>query len=146
MEEGEQGEPGGPGINIIVVDSSEECELRDPFAKLRKYSANLFNQELFEDDQFKLPEEKLPRGVVRRRLRDIYRKDCPITEEQGLAAAPAGAVCRPTYLPELRMLPEWHFISLIEPKTLNEQGYYYVAAVQGGRMAKLIVDDFVYYD
>lgn len=44
------------------------------------------------------------------------------------------------------MLPEWHFLSLIEPKTISEQGYYHVAVVQNGRMAKIIIDDFVYFD
>lgn len=51
----EEGEGSVPPINIIVVDSSEDSEPHNPFNKLRKYSANLFNQELYEDDQFKFP-------------------------------------------------------------------------------------------
>jgi hypothetical protein len=137
-----------------VVDSSEDSELlRDPFIKLRKYSANLFNQEPFEDDQFKLPEEKLPKGVVRKRMRDIYPKDLPITGQPNDSGSESEAqeekgspVYRPTYLSELRMLPEWHFRTLIEPKCISEQGYYHVAVVQGGRIAKIIIDDFLYYD
>lgn len=50
----------------------EEFDIHDPFDKLRKYSTNLFNQELFEDDQFKLEEGQLPKGLVKKRLRDIY--------------------------------------------------------------------------
>jgi hypothetical protein len=132
-------------LNIIVVDESEEGELLSPFVKLRKYSANLFNQEPFEDDQFKLPDEKLPKGVVRRRLKEIYPKDGRIAAgEEGEDGR--GGVSRPSYLCEMRMLPEWHFLSLIEPHTISEQGYYHVAVVQGGRIARLVVDDFVYFD
>lgn len=29
---------------------------------------------------------------------------------------------------------------------VNEQGFYHVAVVQSGRIAKIIVDDWVYYD
>lgn len=103
--EGELGQPGEPGINIIVVDSSEDSEHPDPFAKLRKHSDNIFNQELFDDDQFKLPEDKLPRGVIKRRLRDIYRPESSLEEEKGLAVGRGAAVVRPSYVAELRMLP-----------------------------------------
>ena len=46
----------------------------------------------------------------------------------------------------MRMLPEWHFLTLIEPRNISEQGYYHVALVQGGRMAKLVIDELVYFD
>ena len=44
------------------------------------------------------------------------------------------------------MIPEKHFFYLIEPQTINEKGFYHVAAVKEGRIIKKTVDDFVYYD
>ena len=42
---------------------------------IRKSSANLYGQEEFEDDQFKLNEEKLVKGVVSKRLKNIFPHD-----------------------------------------------------------------------
>jgi hypothetical protein len=143
----------GSPLNIIVIDEVREEEDRDPFGKLRKYSTNLFNQELYEDDQFKLPDEHLAKGIVKRRLRDIFLPNTPISELNYThkEVSPKGfdhesVLHRPTYLSEMRMFPEWHYLTLIEPKTINEQGYYHVAVVQNGRIMKMIIDDCVYYD
>ena len=46
----------------------------------------------------------------------------------------------------MKLLPEWHFLSLIQPKTINPLGFYHVAVVQGGRILSTVVDDYVYYD
>lgn len=43
-------------------------------------------------------------------------------------------------------MPEKHFLYLIEPQTVNEKGFYHVAAVKEGRIIKKTVDDYVYYD
>jgi hypothetical protein len=44
------------------------------------------------------------------------------------------------------MFPEWHFLYLIEPETVNEKGYYHVAVVKEGRIIKKTIDDYVYFD
>lgn len=44
------------------------------------------------------------------------------------------------------MIPEKHFLYLIEPQTINQKGFYHVAAVKEGRIIKKTVDDYVYYD
>lgn len=44
------------------------------------------------------------------------------------------------------MIPEKHFLYLIEPQTVNQKGFYHVAAVKEGRIIKKTVDDYVYYD
>ena len=58
----------------------EEFDIRDPFDKLRKYSTNLNNQELYEDDQFKMEEDHLPKGLSKKRLKDIYPPNHAIAE------------------------------------------------------------------
>lgn len=44
------------------------------------------------------------------------------------------------------MIPEWHLKNLIEPKEINDQGFYHVVVVHEGKMIKLLIDDFVMWD
>ena len=55
-------------------------------------------------------------------------------------------VSSPTYLSEIKLIPEWHFQYLIEPETVNGKGYYHVAVVKEGRIIKKTIDDYVYFN
>lgn len=66
-------------MNNIVENDLEEERL-DPFMHLRKNSTNLYNDECYEDDHFKLSDSKLGKGIVKKRLKDIFLPDSPINE------------------------------------------------------------------
>ncbi len=84
-------------MSLNILDHNEERI--DPFNKLRKISVNT-THELFEDDQFKLPEDKLPKGVIKTRLSNIFPIGLSITEPN-TERLPTDQIVHhhPTYLP-----------------------------------------------
>ena len=91
--------------------------------------------------------------MVIKRLRDIYEvgssiRDAVYRKDSNMQPSFKfkSQAAKPTYLTEIKMIPEKHFCYLIEPQTINEKGFYHVAAVKEGRIIKKTVDDFVYYD
>jgi hypothetical protein len=44
------------------------------------------------------------------------------------------------------MLPFHHFYNLIEPKFVNDQGFYYVTVCREGVLVKEVIDDRFYFD
>jgi hypothetical protein len=60
-------------IKAVFIEGEQEEELFDPFTNLHKNSPNLYNSQCYEDDHFKLLDPKTGKGVVKKRLRDIFK-------------------------------------------------------------------------
>ena len=54
----------------------------DPLANIRKGSVNLYNDELYEDDSFKMVEKQQGKNVIRKRLRDIFEINSGLRESK----------------------------------------------------------------
>ena len=52
----------------------------------------------------------------------------------------------PGFVCEMNMLPFWHYETLIEPKYVNEKGFYHVVICKDGRLIKETIDDSFYFD
>ena len=60
-------------MSAVFIESDQEEELFDPFTNLHKNTTNLYNQQCYEDDHFKLLDPKIAKGVVKKRLRDVFK-------------------------------------------------------------------------
>ena len=54
-----------------LIENKEESYRDDPLSNLKKIDTNLYGDG-YEDDVFKLSRENLPKGVVIKRLKDIF--------------------------------------------------------------------------
>lgn len=54
-----------------MIEDKEEAYRDDPLGNLKKNETNLYGDG-YEDDVFKLPREDLPKGMVLKRLKDIF--------------------------------------------------------------------------
>lgn len=71
-------------MSAVFIESDQEEELFDPFTNLQKTTTNLYNEQYYEDDHFKLLEPKTNKVILKKRLRDIFSigtsiKDCYYT-------------------------------------------------------------------
>jgi hypothetical protein len=56
-------------MDITIVKN--KTELKNSFAMIRKVEANVYNEEVFVDDQFKLVHDRLSKKTTKR-LKDIF--------------------------------------------------------------------------
>jgi len=58
-------------LSSHTIEDGEQPYKDDPLANLKKLETNLYGEDGYEDDVFKLPTDNLPKGIVVKRLKDI---------------------------------------------------------------------------